>query len=56
MAVFPNHVHHLAFAVDIDVEWKRVGVLQLASAYRTLMTGSCRKDWMEVRAATCEAM
>jgi hypothetical protein len=28
--VLPHHVHHLAFAIDIDVDWKRVGVLQLA--------------------------
>jgi hypothetical protein len=29
MAAFPRNLHHLAFAIDVDVEWKRVGVLQL---------------------------
>jgi len=31
VAVLPNHVHHIAFAVGVDVDWKRVGVLQWAS-------------------------
>ena len=52
MAALPLDHHLLALAVDVDVQRKRVGVLQVPSAYRTLMTGSCRKDWIEVRAAT----
>jgi hypothetical protein len=27
--VFPGDLHHLALAVDVDVDWERVGVLQL---------------------------
>ena len=27
--VLPDHVHQLAFAIDVDVEGKRIGVLQL---------------------------
>lgn len=29
VAALPRDLHHLALAVDVDVEWKRVGVLQL---------------------------
>ena len=29
--VLPRDLHHLALAIDIDVEWKRVGVLQWLS-------------------------
>jgi hypothetical protein len=43
MAVLPRDDHDLAFAVDIDGERKGVGVFQ-GRLYRTLMTGSCRKD------------
>jgi hypothetical protein len=31
VSVLPIHGHHLAFAVHVDVDWKRVGVLQLVS-------------------------
>jgi hypothetical protein len=30
VAVLPRDLHHLTFAVDFDVDWKRVGVLQFA--------------------------
>jgi hypothetical protein len=30
VAVLPSDLHHLALSVDVDVEWKRVGVLQFA--------------------------
>ena len=43
MPILPGDHHDLAFAVDIDVERKRIGVFQLLP-YRTLMTGSCRND------------
>ena len=29
--VLPDHVHHLAFAIDVDVDRKRIGVLQLGA-------------------------
>jgi hypothetical protein len=29
VATLPMDLHHLALAVDVDVEWKRVRVLQL---------------------------
>ena len=29
VAALPRDLHHLALALDVDVEWKRVGVLQL---------------------------
>src|SRR5258708_39676421 len=32
VAVLPDHVHQLAFAIDIDADRKRVGVLQWSSA------------------------
>jgi hypothetical protein len=57
VSVLPFDVHQLALAIDVDLEWERVGVLQCgADLYRTLITGSCRNDWIDVRAATCEAM
>ena len=28
VSVLPDDVHHVAFAVDVDADWKRVGVLQ----------------------------
>jgi hypothetical protein len=31
-AVFPGDVHRLPGAIDIDVDWKRIGVLQCLSA------------------------
>jgi hypothetical protein len=34
VAVLPRDLHHLALAVDVDVEWKRVAVLQVL--YRPL--------------------
>jgi hypothetical protein len=43
MTVLPRDDHDLAFAVDIDCERKWVGVFQ-GRLYRTLITGSCRKD------------
>jgi hypothetical protein len=43
MPVLPRDDHDLAFAVDIDCERKGIGVFQ-GRRYRTLMTGSCRKD------------
>jgi hypothetical protein len=43
MPILPGDDHRLAFAVYIDVERKGIGVFQLLP-YRTLMTGSCRKD------------
>jgi|GEM_PF-6140068 len=43
MAVLPPDDHDLEFAVDIDGERKGIGVFQ-GRLYRTLMTGSCRKD------------
>lgn len=43
MTVLPRDDHDLAFAVDIDCERKGIGVFQ-GRRYRTLMTGSCRKD------------
>ncbi len=51
MAALPRDDHDLAFTVDVDGERKRVRIFQ-GRAYRTLMTGSCRNDWIEVRAAT----
>ncbi len=51
MPVLPRDDHDLTFAVDIDVQWIRIGVFQVR-CYRTLMTGSWRNDWIEVRAAT----
>lgn len=41
--VLPRDHHHLAFAVDVDCEWKRIGVFQ-GRPYRTLITGSWRND------------
>ncbi len=29
VAALPCDLHHLAFAIDVDVDWKRVRVLQL---------------------------
>ena len=43
VAILPRNDHHLPFAVDIDSERKGVGVFQ-GRCYRTLITGSCRKD------------
>ena len=53
--ILPRDVHDLTLAVDVDGERKGVRVFQWLY-YRTLMTGSCRKDWIDVRAATCEAI
>jgi hypothetical protein len=47
MPAFPLDLHHLARAVDVDVDRKRIRVFQW-----TLMTGSWRNDWIDVRAAT----
>jgi hypothetical protein len=33
--ILPDHVHDLAFAIDIDVDWKRIGILQLLSLTAT---------------------
>jgi hypothetical protein len=27
-AVFPGDVHRLRCAIDVDVDWKRIGILQ----------------------------
>src|SRR5436309_8478372 len=51
MPTLPDDFHHLARPIDVDADRKRLGVLQW-----TLMTGSWRNDWIDVRAATWEAI
>lgn len=43
VTIFPADDHDLPLAVDVDGKGIRVGVFQ-GRSYRTLMTGSCRKD------------
>jgi len=51
MPVLPGDLHHLNGSIHIDVDRERVWVFQ-----RTLITGSWRNDWIDVRADTCEAI
>jgi len=47
VSAFPRDLHHLLRAIDVDRDGKRIRVFQW-----TLMTGSWRNDWIDVRAAT----
>ena len=47
MTSFPLDLHDLPASIDVDVDGKRLKVFQW-----TLITGSWRNDWIEVRAAT----
>jgi len=51
VTALPCDLHHLLGAVDVDGDRERVWLFQW-----TLITGSCLKDWIDVRAATCEAI
>src|SRR5437773_3184137 len=51
MPAFPGDLHHLLRAIDVDRDGKRFRVFQW-----TLVTASWRNDWIDVRAATCEAI
>jgi hypothetical protein len=53
--ILPRDLHDLSLAVNVDGERKCVRVFQWLY-YRTLMTGNCRKDWIDVRAATWDAI
>ena len=47
VSAFPRDLHHLLRTIDVDRDGKRIRVFQW-----TLMTGSWRNDWIDVRAAT----
>src|SRR5260221_8511024 len=51
VSALPRDVHHLRGAIDVDGDGERVWLFQ-----RTLITGSWRNDWIDVRAAICEAI
>src|ERR1700680_2170902 len=51
MPPLPFDLHDLPASVDVDVDGERFGVFQW-----TLMTGSWRNDWIDVRAATWDAI
>src|SRR6266700_5230634 len=49
-AVVPGDHQHVLVPDQVDRGRERFVAVQ-----RTLITGSCRKDWIDVRAATCDA-